>query len=114
MPWPMRLAGTASVYSKSAMPQLISTTCQSAQSLCFKCQYQAMVMRTFDAESSSTVAMDGSPEWRSKCRRRAWLRKEDRHELSACVVSGSCYQRRHGLAALAHLLRPRAADAGRA
>jgi hypothetical protein len=45
------LAGTASQYSKKAIPQLTSTTIGSGFSLNFRCPYQAKVMKTLEANS---------------------------------------------------------------
>src|SRR5690606_29994285 len=52
----MRLAGTASQYSKKAMPQLASTTTHSAAPGYLRCPYQAKVMNRLDAMSSPTGA----------------------------------------------------------
>ncbi|MDT4877020.1 hypothetical protein FQZ97_1125110 [compost metagenome] len=48
----MRLAGTASQYSKNAMPQLIITTTHSDAAGNLRCPYQAKVMKTFEAINS--------------------------------------------------------------
>src|SRR5690554_6648313 len=58
----MRLAGTASQYSKNAMPQLISTTTQSVAPGNLRCPYQAKVMKTFEATSSRTGATNAKSE----------------------------------------------------
>src|SRR5690349_3526671 len=58
----MRFAGTASQYSKNAMPQLTITAIQSAVVLNFRCPYQAKVMKTFDATSISTGVTCGFME----------------------------------------------------
>ena len=50
----MRLAGTASQYSKKAMPQLASTATVSYAGRYFRCPYQANVMNTLDASSIRT------------------------------------------------------------
>ena len=62
----MRLAGTCSRYSNSAMPQLTSAaTIQGFWFRCLRCAYHANVMNTFDSVSSTTVSHDrihhGSP-----------------------------------------------------
>src|SRR5215217_7415473 len=60
----MRLAGTASQYSKKAMPQLTSTAAQIGVALYFRCPYQANVMNTFEATSRTigeTVGGMGKP-----------------------------------------------------
>src|SRR5690348_3923345 len=52
----MRLAGTCSRYSKSAIPQLAcAATYQGRPERFFRCAYQANVMKTFDPISSSVV-----------------------------------------------------------
>src|SRR3981081_272801 len=51
---PQRLAGTASQYSKNAMPQLTMMTSGSELSLNFRWPYQANVMNTLEANSIST------------------------------------------------------------
>src|SRR5262245_39357193 len=52
----MRLAGTCSRYSKSAMPQLTIAAMYHARVLRFlRCAYQANVMKTFEQISSPTV-----------------------------------------------------------
>src|SRR5439155_17409267 len=51
---PQRLAGTASQYSKKAMPQLTMMTGGSGLPLNFRCPYQAKVMNTLEANSIST------------------------------------------------------------
>src|SRR3954467_2008818 len=49
----MRLAGTWSRYSNSAMPQLASAAMnQGFEERFFRCAYQANVMKTFDRTSS--------------------------------------------------------------
>ena len=54
----MRLAGTAKQYSTKAMPQLMRITLKSGLFMPpFKCQYQAIVMKMFESESSSKVCM---------------------------------------------------------
>src|SRR5690606_2031218 len=53
----MRLAGTCSMYSKKAMPQLASAaTNQGFESSSLRCAYQANVMNTLLAASSNTVS----------------------------------------------------------
>src|SRR6187397_1902227 len=53
----MRLAGTCSTYSKSAMPQLTTAArYQGVVSRCFRCPYQATVMKRFDATSNVMVS----------------------------------------------------------
>ena len=52
----MRLAGTASQYSKKAMPQLIRTTIHSGLAPNFRWPYQAKVMKTFDRASMTMGA----------------------------------------------------------
>jgi hypothetical protein len=47
----MRLAGTASVYSASAISQLTRIAIHSGALLCFGWPYQAKVMNTFEAAS---------------------------------------------------------------
>src|SRR5690606_18817623 len=55
----MRLAGTCSRYSASAMPQLTKAAMyHGAVAMLRRCPYQAMVMNTLDATSSSTVYSD--------------------------------------------------------
>src|SRR3954462_7402077 len=49
-----RLAGTASQYSKNAMPQLTMMASVSGISLNFRWPYQANVMNTLEANSIST------------------------------------------------------------
>src|SRR3954454_14263707 len=52
----MRLAGTCSKYSKSAMPQLASAaTYHGFEARFFKCAYHANVIKTLDAASSNVV-----------------------------------------------------------
>ena len=53
----MRLAGTASQYSKKAMAQLIITTTHRARWGNFRWPYQAKVMKTFDMNNSRTGVM---------------------------------------------------------
>src|SRR4051812_26188799 len=55
----MRFAGTASQYSKKAMPQLTSTAPQSGVVLNLRWPYQAKVMNTFEARSMTTGAICG-------------------------------------------------------
>src|SRR4051812_34390996 len=55
----MRFAGTASQYSKKAMPQLASTAIQSALERYLRWPYQAKVMNTFEATSSTTGVTKG-------------------------------------------------------
>ncbi len=53
---PMRFAGTISIYSKSAMPQLASAaTYHFLSDRFFKCEYQANVIKTFEQISSNVV-----------------------------------------------------------
>jgi len=52
---PRRLAGTIKQYSKKAMPQLIRITFQSAVPWCFKCPYQAKVMKVLEITKSIMV-----------------------------------------------------------
>src|SRR5438105_212746 len=53
---PMRLAGTCSRYSKSAIAQLTSAaTYQGLACRCLRCPYQANVMNRFDAASIVAV-----------------------------------------------------------
>src|SRR5690348_4041193 len=53
----MRLAGTCSRYSKSAMPQLASAAIhQGFAERLRRCAYQAKVMKTLDAASSAAVS----------------------------------------------------------
>src|SRR5690606_35439490 len=53
----MRLAGTCSMYSKKAMPQLASAaTNQGFESSSLRCAYQANVMKTLLSARSSTVS----------------------------------------------------------
>src|SRR5258707_8802230 len=56
---PQRLAGTASQYSKNAMPQLTITASGSQLSLNFKWPYHANVMKTLEANSIRTGNSDG-------------------------------------------------------
>src|SRR6476661_320278 len=56
---PQRLAGTASQYSKNAMPQLTMMTSGSQLSLNFKWPYHANVMKTLEANSIRTGKTDG-------------------------------------------------------
>src|ERR1700709_493028 len=56
---PQRLAGTASQYSKKAIPQLTSTASGSQLSLNLRWPYQAKVMKTLEANSMSTGKTDG-------------------------------------------------------
>ena len=52
----MRLAGTCSRYSNSAMPQLTSAAMyQGLSARFFRWPYQAKVMKTFEATSSTIV-----------------------------------------------------------
>src|SRR6478609_3874365 len=56
----MRLAGTCSRYSNSAMPQLASAaTIQGRPDRFFRCAYQAKVMNTLDRTSSAVAARAG-------------------------------------------------------
>src|SRR5258706_14144270 len=60
---PMRLAGTCSRYSASAMPQLISAAMyQGAVARFFRWPYQAMVMKTLDATSSRMACNENGTE----------------------------------------------------
>src|SRR3981189_1949455 len=56
---PQRLAGTASQYSKNAMPQLPSTATGSQLSLYLRWPYHAKVMKTLEANSIRTGKTDG-------------------------------------------------------
>src|SRR5216683_36189 len=56
---PQRLAGTASQYSKNAMPQLTMMANGSQLSLNFKWAYHANVMKTLEANSIRTGKTDG-------------------------------------------------------
>src|SRR5574339_163232 len=57
---PMRLAGTCKRYSNSAMPQDTSAAIHHGLALrCFRCPYQAKVMKIFDAASNSAVGTMG-------------------------------------------------------
>src|SRR4051812_14069335 len=56
---PQRLAGTASQYSKNAMPQLAMMASGSGLSLNFRWPYHANVMKTLDANSISTGKTEG-------------------------------------------------------
>src|ERR1700732_1435418 len=56
---PQRLAGTASQYSKNAMPQLTMMASGSQLSLNFKWPYHANVMKTLEANSIRTGKTDG-------------------------------------------------------
>src|SRR5216683_7405151 len=56
---PQRLAGTASQYSKNAMPQLTTIVSGSQLSLNFKWPYHANVMKTLEANSIRTGNSDG-------------------------------------------------------
>src|ERR1700732_2018034 len=55
---PQRLAGTASQYSKNAMPQLTMMASGSQLSLNFKWPYHANVMKTLEANSIRTGKTD--------------------------------------------------------
>jgi hypothetical protein len=55
----MRFAGTASQYSKNAMPQLASTAIHKALARYFRCPYQANVMNTFEAIRSTIGVTKG-------------------------------------------------------
>src|SRR4051812_43608410 len=56
---PQRLAGTASQYSKNAMPQLTTMTSGRLMPLNFKWPYHAKVMKTLEANSMRTGDTDG-------------------------------------------------------
>src|SRR5580704_4559599 len=56
---PQRLAGTASQYSKKAMPQLTSTASGSQLSLNLRWPYHANVMKILEANSIRTGKTDG-------------------------------------------------------
>src|ERR1700681_3374036 len=56
---PQRLAGTASQYSKNAMPQLTMMTSGSGLSLNFRWPYQAKVMNTLEANSIRMGSSEG-------------------------------------------------------
>ena len=56
---PQRLAGTASQYSKNAIPQLAMMTSGSHLPLNFKWPYHANVMKTLEALSIRTGNSDG-------------------------------------------------------
>src|ERR1700687_6109999 len=56
---PQRLAGTASQYSKNAMPQLTMMASGSQLSLYFRWPYQANVMKTLEANSITTGNTEG-------------------------------------------------------
>src|SRR4030081_3164210 len=56
---PQRLAGTASQYSKNAMPQLTMMASGSQLSLNLRWPYQAKVMKTLEANSIRTGKTDG-------------------------------------------------------
>src|SRR3712207_3643665 len=56
----MRLAGTASQYSKKAMPQLTSTAAQIGAALYFRWPDQAKVMNTLEATSRMIGVTVGS------------------------------------------------------
>ncbi len=51
---PRRLAGTCRQYSKKAMPQLTRMTANNGDDQSFRCPYQAMVMKMFEPNSSTT------------------------------------------------------------
>ena len=55
----LRFAGTARQYSKNAMPQEISTASQIGQLGCFKCPYQAKVIRILLPISNNGVSRKG-------------------------------------------------------
>src|SRR5215472_7071018 len=56
----MRFPGTCSRYSKKAMPQLrIAARYQGRSARFFRCAYQAKVMKTFEAMSSSVALSTG-------------------------------------------------------
>src|SRR6185369_1623671 len=76
--YPIRLAGTCSRYSNSAMPQLASAaTHQARPCMLRRCAYQAKVMKRFDAASSKAATSAGC------CSRLAGMRvrraKKKRH-----------------------------------
>ena len=52
----MRLAGTASQYSKKAMPQLTITAIHKGFEVWLRWPYQAKVMKTLEASSSTMGA----------------------------------------------------------
>src|SRR5262245_55141415 len=54
---PIRLAGTCRQYSKKAIPQLTRIAAISELCLYFRCPYQAKVMNTLEARSSTMVSM---------------------------------------------------------
>jgi hypothetical protein len=56
---PQRLAGTASQYSKNAMPQLEMITSGSETSLNLRCPYQAKVMKMLEANNIKIGRMEG-------------------------------------------------------
>ncbi len=63
---PMRLAGTCSRYSKSAIPQLTSAaTYQALVCMFFRWPYHAKVMNTLEAVSSSAVCIHTGIELRA-------------------------------------------------
>src|ERR1700730_15174105 len=78
---PQRLAGTASQYSKKAIPQLVRITAGSQLSLYLRWPYQANVMKILDPNSISTGRIDGGTvgmdilssfcAWRSPANERA-------------------------------------------
>ena len=87
----MRLAGTASQYSKKARPQLASTTTHRAWSLNFRWPYQAKVMKTFDSDSSRTVWSSGDIGGIGAGRRAqppGWARRAD---ATICGVIGAAW-----------------------
>ena len=51
----MRLAGTWSRYSNSAMPQLTNAATNQGRSGFLRCAYQANVMNTFESTSRTAV-----------------------------------------------------------
>src|SRR2546428_13302680 len=57
--WPMRLAGTWTRYSNSAIPQLTSAATIHGRWLrCLRCAYHAKVMKTFEI-TSRVMVFDG-------------------------------------------------------
>src|SRR5436190_16786382 len=105
---PMRLAGTCSRYSKSAMLQLtIAATHHGRSARLRRCAYHAKVMNTFEAMSSRMV---GSAADIPRFYLRAPAGAESAFVLPVPRFSGGNPRNCSGEAALARLVRFRGAD----
>src|SRR5690606_41147438 len=81
---PNRLAGTIKQYSKKAIPQLMRITFQRAVSWCFKCPYQAKVIKVFEINSKIMVRIQiGSLG--DKDRGRWWKKKKWQQKREAVL-----------------------------